>query len=555
MKLKSSKLVWARRLSQTAFLVLFAYFLLHTEFGNPIRSAGPDVRLRYPVQLFFQLDPLVALANLLASHSFYRGLEWSLLVLIPTLLFGRFFCGWVCPMGTLHHIFGALRPEWKRGKRLIESNRYKRWQTIKYYLLASLLIAATFGSGLVGWFDPFSLLVRSVGLSIFPASHYASSAVIRSLESSSWTVLQLLGDLLHRVLSDTVLSLKQPHFRQGVFLGSILVVLLALNLRVTRFWCRALCPLGALLGVASRWSLLGLKKDLATCNDCNRCAQHCQGGDDPVSSAKWRKAECHLCMNCVDACPSSSLRFEFGRDKSTTIYSPDLKRRWALTGVVAGLAAVPLLRSTNGLAVENDHNLLRPPGALEESDFLARCIRCGECMKVCPNNALHPSFTEAGLEGLWSPVLVPRVGYCAPNCTLCSSVCPTGAIAKIQTADKGWGQHSAGDKPPIRLGTAFFDRGRCVVWATGVECGACEKACPTEPRAIYLREAEVADSSGNVHSVKQPWADTSRCVGCGACEYACPLHERPAVYVTSIGESRSPNNRIFVNGRDLTSAS
>jgi ferredoxin len=260
-------------------------------------------------------------------------------------------------------------------------------------------------------------------------------------------------------------------------------------------------------------------------------------------------------MNCVDSCPDSSLHFGFGHDGATTVYSPDIRRRQALTGVVAGLAIVPLLRSTNGLAVENHDRLLRPPGSLEESDFLSRCIRCGECMKVCPNNALHPSLTDAGIEGLWTPVLVPRVGYCAPNCSLCSSVCPTGAIAKISSADKGWHQRSAGDSAPIRLGTAFFDRGRCVTWAEGVECGACEKACPTEPRAIYLREGEVVDSSGTAHTVKQPWIDASRCVGCGSCEYTCPLHDRPAVYVTSVGESRSPNNRIFVNGRDLTSAS
>jgi len=205
------------------------------------------------------------------------------------------------------------------------------------------------------------------------------------------------------------------------------------------------------------------------------------------------------------------------------------------------------MRATPGFAVERHERLLRPPGSVDEQFFLSRCIHCGECMKVCPNNALHPAWTEAGLEGLWTPVLVPRIGYCEASCVLCSQVCPTGAIWEITAKDKGWSGEPAAASKQVRLGTAFYDRGRCLPWAMATDCIVCEEWCPTSPKAIYLRPAEVLDSAGNLKTVKQPYLDPARCVGCGACEYACPVQDHPAVYVTSVGESRSRTNQILLN--------
>jgi polyferredoxin len=542
------RLVKLRRLSQIIFFVLFMLLLLQTEFRGSLRGAVSDIRLPYPVRLFFELDPLVGLSNALASRALYRGLLWSLLVIVTTLFFGRFFCGWICPMGTIHHFLGNLKSESKRGKHLIESNRYKRWQATKYYVLFAALAATAFGSGLVGWVDPFSLLVRSLGMSILPAVNYAMNAGFQCLERSSFTPLQMTGGALHFVFSATLLNFKQPYFRQGVFLGIIFVFILALNFNVTRFWCRALCPLGALLGIVSRWSVLGLQKDAKNCNDCNRCLLRCQGGDDPVGTAPWRKAECVMCLNCVDACPDHSLAFKFFSQDSASIEGPDLQRRKAFTGIAAGVAVIPLLRSTAGFAAGRDERLVRPPGSLKESDFLQRCIRCGECMKVCPNNALHPAMTEAGLEGVWTPVLVPHIGYCEASCVLCSQVCPTGAIWEITAREKGWvvGVGSK-DAKPIRIGTAFYDRGRCLPWAMATECIVCEEWCPTSPKAIYLQPAEVIDQNGRAKTVKQPRVNPEHCIGCGACVHACVLQDRAAIEVTSVGESRSPDNQILLN--------
>ena len=541
-----SKLPQLRRISQIFFLLVFLALLILTSM-RPASTSSSDIHMRAPVRMFFMLDPLVAIANALATHALYRGLLWSLVILLPTLFLGRFFCGWICPMGTLQHFVGSLHSEAKQGKQRIESNRYKRWQTIKYVVLIAGLVAAFFRSMVIGTLDPFSLLVRSFGLALLPAFNFAARAVLLPMEHSHFSAIRTTGESLHTIFQATILDFRQAHFAQGLVLGILFLVILWSSMRVTRFWCRSLCPLGALLGAVSRWSILGLHKDASTCDKCSRCLLNCQGGDDPIGGAPWRKSECLMCMNCVGSCPHGSLQFQLFRNERE-VASPDLGRRRALAGLAVGAAAVPLMRANTGLAKSRHERLLRPPGAVDEPDFLSRCIRCGECMKVSPNNSLHPTLTEAGLEGLWTPALVPRIGYCEPSCVLCSEVCPTGAIWQITPKDKGWVVGvGARQNQPVRLGTAFYDRGRCLPWALATDCIVCEEWCPVSPKAIYVEEAQVIDSAGNTKTVKQPRVDPGRCVGCGACEFACPLQERPAVYVTSIGESRSPSSQILLN--------
>jgi len=546
-----------RLTSQLVFFVLFVFLLVRTEFPGAIRSASLDVRIPWPVGWFIETDPLVAVATGLSTGTLYRNLLWAIPFTLLAILVGRAFCGWLCPLGSLHHFISSLKSDAKRGAKLIESNRYKKWQATKYHVLGAILMMALFGSAIGLMLDPLSFLVRSMAIVVLPTINAAIRAGLDTAYAWPLGPAQVVVNGAAAALNATVLSFKQPHFHQAFLVGGLFVFVLVLNTRVTRFWCRAICPLGALLGVCSRWSLVQLRKDEEKCDDCRRCQLHCQGGDDPVPRAIWRKAECHLCMNCVSDCPMGGIGFTWSATPSPagqTRETPQLQRRAFVTSLAAGAAMVPLMRSGPGVKTPAGTFLIRPPGSLDESRFLDRCIRCGDCMKVCPNNALHPALFEGGVEGLWSPVLVPRIGYCEPNCVLCSQVCPTGAIWEITVAEKN-GQapqpDSAATGTPIRIGTAFYDRGRCLPWAMATECIVCEEWCPTSPKAIYLVAAEVVDSQGQTKTVRQPFVDPKRCTGCGACEYACPIKGSPAVYVTSSGETRSRTNQFLLPDNQL----
>jgi formate hydrogenlyase subunit 6/NADH:ubiquinone oxidoreductase subunit I len=163
-------------------------------------------------------------------------------------------------------------------------------------------------------------------------------------------------------------------------------------------------------------------------------------------------------------------------------------------------------------------------------------------MNVCPNNALHPTLSEAGWEGLWTPILIPRIGYCELTCTLCGQVCPTGTILELTVEEKVGTPQS----PPIRIGTAFVDRSRCLTWAEGKICSICRNWCPVSPKAIHMQSESLAGRDGGLFKIKHPYVDPELCIGCGTCEYACPVVGQSAIYVTAAGESRSSRNQIHL---------
>jgi len=548
------RLVWARRLTQTSVFALFCYLLVKTTFRGSFAANEARVRMDLPVEGFLLADPFVALMTLLSTHTVYRGLLWSLAIVGLTLMLGRVFCGWLCPFGTLHHFFGWIFPSrYGKGNRRIEQNKtHPVRQRVKYYLLYAFLGAALVGSAAGGMFDPICIAVRSIGLAILPLSQYLGNAATSALGSSDVRAMQAASDTVADFLATAVWQSKQQYFHEGWLLGGLLIALLFMNRFIPRFWCRVLCPLGAMLGWLSRFSLLGMEKEHARCTDCNLCLIHCQGADSPQGGVKWRQDECHMCFNCEAACPEDVIKFGWLPSRQSRIEKPDTVRRTTLASVATGAAIIPMARAADALDVNYNPRVIRPPGAVEERAFLERCIRCAECMKVCPNNALHPALFEAGIEGLWTPILIPRIGYCEHSCVLCGDVCPTGAIQKINEEQK-----QGTDRPPIRIGTAFYDRGRCLPWAMATPCIVCEEFCPTSPKAIWVEEADVpkrtaepakdgaAPAMATVH-VQRPYVDPELCIGCGACENVCPVQDKPAVYVTNVGETRSKTNVILL---------
>ena len=548
------KLVWARRFAQVFFFALFCYLLFETGFRGNFTATDEPVRVALPVEGFLLADPYVALMTLLSTHTVYRGLLWSVGLVALTLAFGRVFCGWICPFGTLHHFFGWIFPSrYGKGKQRIEQNKtHPVRQRVKYYILFASLGAAMTGSAIGGLFDPICIAVRAIGLAVMPVAQYVTNVGSDAAAATNVRAIQGSSDAVADFMATTVWQSKQFYFHETWFIGILLVAVLFMNRFIPRFWCRVLCPLGALLGMFSRFALFGMEKDHEKCTDCDLCLVHCQGADNPQGGEKWRQDECHMCLNCETACPEDVIKFRFLPGFRSRIGKPDTGRRTAIASVAAGAVAIPLARSADALDANYNERVIRPPGSVEERDFLERCIRCAECMKVCPNNALHPAFFEAGVEGLWTPILIPRIGYCEHSCVLCGDVCPTGAIQKIDEKQK-----QGIDQKPISIGTAFFDRGRCLPWSMATPCIVCEEFCPTSPKAIWVEEVDVpkreseADEDGSepdmtaVH-VQRPHLDPTLCIGCGACEKVCPVQDDPAVYVTNVGETRSKSNIILL---------
>jgi|UniRef100_A0A7V6A256 polyferredoxin len=577
------RIVTVRRLSQVFFLVVFLWFCI-------VATVGPAwYQLRgWPINWILELDPLTALATVLATGTLYANLAWALIALVLTLMVGRFFCGFACPLGTLNQFTGWLAQRGQASASRLEANRHRRLQAVKYYLLAFFLFLALMGSVQTGLIDPLPLLHRSINLAVAP-----------------------IADKSVNVLSD------EPRFYASAWvIGAVFLVIVGLNLVLPRFFCRFICPLGALFGLLSRFTPWRLGKISDRCGDCRICEAYCEGACRP--SGKIITSECLLCFNCLDRCPAGRITFAARPSAAGEVGVPDLSRRGF---VVAGTGlAVAAMWELGGLSGANRNpGLIRPPGALDEDRFLARCIRCGQCMRVCPANIIQPALLEAGIQGVWTPALNYRLGRsgCQLNCVACGQVCPTAALRPL-SLDEKLGQGDFASQGPVRLGTAFVDRNRCLPWAMDRPCLVCHELCPVSPKAIFVRTVfepiregqglsarvlnkgvdlyaplppginlsggdyylrvagqpnaalrRITGFSGNRVTLDQPLAvdegqvfygakvdimvrlqrphvDAARCIGCGMCEHECPVSGLRAIRVSSENESRSRSGRLLI---------
>ena len=568
---------------------MFVWFCIVSTVGDKLWQLRG-----WPVNWFLQLDPLVAIGTILTTHTLYRGLLWALATVVLTIIFGRFFCGWVCPFGSLHHFAGFLGNRKKPLPQKIRLNKYRKAQCIKYFILIFLLsmaafpsLAATLQTGLL---DPIPLVTRSFNLVLLP-----------------------IADGFANVVS------AEGRFYEGAWLiFAIFLAAVFLNLIIPRFYCRFICPLGALFAVLGRFAIWRIGKSKSQCSNCKLCEQSCEGGCEPGDNI--RISECVLCFNCFEDCKNTDAVISYQPRPSLAAENtdPDISRRGFVLSLLSGVFAVPAVRLSNKLGGNWYHRVIRPPGSLAEEEFLKRCIKCGQCMRACPTNVIQPGGIEGGLENLWTPVLNYRIGSsgCQLNCTACGQVCPTSAIRPITLSEK-LGLDEFTEAGPIKMGTAFIDRNRCLPWAMDKPCIVCQENCPVSPKAIYTQECfntirdgiltvkkatdntiETVENNlsldkfatGDYHCVtesserrkiaantentiiispgkrfekipaagskieiqvrlQRPFIDIEKCIGCGVCEHECPVSGRKAIRVSAEGETRSTEKTLLLKPR------
>jgi len=502
---------------QIFFIGLFIYLLFGTHFSGKDYIGD--------VEVFFHFDPLLAIATFIASRTAFAAFALAAITVVVTFFLGRVVCGWVCPLGAVHQFFSWL---FKKAKLLRPKKVVTGGLAWKYLILIFILISAIFTLDLVGFFDPLSFLYRTSVTSVLPAFGQGFSMLIGLTYNLHLTGL---GDRLTQFFETLTIN---STFSQGFFIGLIFLGLALLNMFRERFWCRYICPLGAFLGLVSRWNFFKLKMDEEKCIKCNLCTLHCETQANPWPDNAWKSSECVYCETCAAICPTAAITFPV-KGAPEKVPAVDLSRRKILLASFLAFFSVPLFRISQ--AGKRAHEkLIRPPGALPEPQFLKKCVKCGECMKACPTNGLQPTTTEAGPEGLWTPMLVPKIGYCEYYCSLCSQVCPTGAIRELTVPEK----------LTVRIGTAWINKNRCIPYFLGRPCIVCEEHCPTSPKAIKFVMAETKLADGSVATQKAPVIDLSLCIGCGICENKCPVMDDPAVYVTSVGEQRSEKNQLLL---------
>jgi polyferredoxin len=456
---------------------------------------------------------------MIASRSWILPLALGGIVLLLTVMVGRAWCSWLCPLGTLLDWTPSRRP--KRNK--LDTASY--WRQIKYGVLFAILIAAALGSLTLLILDPITLLVRTLAGVVLPGL----SSILITVESALYSVeaLKPAVEWFDGIVRGVLIT-EQPFYLPNIAIGVVFVGVLALNAVRSRFWCRYLCPLGGLLALVGRLPFVRHKVDEAACIACQQCVTSCStGAIDPQRGFVVDNSECTTCLECMEICPTHAISFSV---KRKPVIAPDYNpsRRQFVWSLGAGVIGAALIRVVPSF-IEKVGVFIRPPGTDSER-ILSQCIRCGECIKVCPTGTIQPSSRVDRLEAVWTPVVIPRLGYCDYSCNSCGQVCPTEAIPALPLEEK---RH-------VRMGTAYIDTKRCIPWADCIDCIVCEEACPVPQKAIKLENKQIVNDKGEMVTVLLPRVMRGLCIGCGYCEYQCPVNGEAAIRVHAAGQTDQP---------------
>ena len=414
-----------------------------------------------------------------------------LALVVLTLLVGRAYCSVICPLGVMQDVISRISGLRKKKKSRFSYSGEKKW--LRYGILVIFVVALVAGlTPLAALLAPYSSYGRMVSSVVSP-----SLSPVAIVAAVSFVVVAIMS-----------------------WLGG-------------RTYCNTICPVGTILGFFSRFALFRPVINTSKCNSCKRCAKKCKASCIDAKNHRIDYSRCVACMDCIKNCKHGALTFRYalnnkacnnGKSSSDkrSNENTDSSRRSFLT-LSATLAATSLVKAQEkkvdgGLAAIEDKKKperatrLVPPGAKSLRHFSQHCTACQLCVSECPNNVLRPS---TNLDTLMQPEMSYEDGYCRPECTRCSEVCPAGAIRPITVAEKS----------STRIGHAVWIKKNCLPVADGVECGNCARHCPSG--AIFMVHIDANDNE----SPKIPVIDTERCIGCGACENLCPARPFSAIYV------------------------
>ena len=426
------------------------------------------------------------------------------LLIVATLVFGRIYCSVVCPLGIMQDFFSWLGGKAKKNRfAYVKENKWLRYGFLGVFILAMILGFAP----LTTLFAPYSAYGRIVN-SLFKPLYDLLNNWLASMDAA------------HDRYNFTEVQIWTRSVTTFMVALVTLLILAFLAWRKGRLYCNSICPVGTMLSFFSRFSLLRVRFDKDKCKNCGMCEKNCKAQAIDFKNGTVDYSRCVVCGDCLDKCKFNALHYT--AKKPVSAAKPiDTERRAFLVGAaVAGTSAALAqteMKVDGGLAVLEDKKVpkrqtpITPPGSVSARHMQKHCTACQLCVSSCPNNVLRPS---TDLQHFMQPVMSFERGYCRPECTRCSEVCPAGAIKPITREEK----------TAIHTGHAVWVKENCVVLTDGVSCGNCERHCPTG--AIQM-----VDYEGPKGTMKVPAVDENKCIGCGACEHLCPARPFSAIYV------------------------
>jgi len=429
-----------------------------------------------------------------------------LVVLLLTLISGRTYCSFLCPLGILQDLSSRIGG---RIKRKFRRYGFKRpFTVLRYSLLAiTLIVTVVWGIYMITLLDPYSIFGRFM-------TFFAKPVII--------TINNLVAGILGKFDIYTLSNIPVKGFPLIVYsIPAVFLILIgALSLTKGRLYCNMICPVGTFLGLLSKISLFRIKFDENACTRCGRCAMLCKSSCIDFLRHDVDVTRCVSCFNCIHTCQDKAISFGIVEFKKK-IHETDEGKRKFIAGSI--LLLFGLSRVSNGqdktapkpkkdsTVKENKTHPVCPPGGVAIEDFNKDCIACSLCINVCPNGVLQPAYKQYGIAGMMQPVMDYHKSFCTYNCTKCTEICPTNALHPLVLEAKKLTQ----------LGKSKFIKDNCIVKTEKTACGACSESCPT--KAVHMIPYE-----GNLVI---PEVTEDICIGCGHCEFACPTVPYKAIYV------------------------